>query len=72
MAEEFDTSRARARHEEVMSEVRRVRDTLEREIINYYPESPTSEAQSQEHAAGIRKYLRQAEDGIRSALSRLE
>ncbi len=72
MAEQtFDQERATRTNRELIAEAQRIRDLLSKEVIDYYWEAPTSEAEEREYHDGMRKFLRQAVERIDDLLRRL-
>lgn len=72
MADEFDSSAAARRHDDMMRQAQGIRDMLSRELIDYYYNSyPTSEDQERQQISGMRRYLQNARDRIGDLLDRL-
>lgn len=72
IAEEFDKEAARERHNEIIREAQRIRDGLNKDVIEYYYESyPESEEREREYRLGMRKYLDIAYERLRDLLNRL-
>lgn len=69
MADSFDTEAAARRHNEIITEVERIRDGLTRDVINYYYSDPMSEDEEKTKHDGIRKYLKIAYDEIYNLLN---
>jgi hypothetical protein len=68
MADEFDLSRAASEHRDLINRVTGIRDSLTREVIDYYYNDPTSEENAREKRTGMREYLRRAVREIDSLL----
>lgn len=72
MAEEFDKEEAGRRHDEYIREVQRIRDGLDKDVVEYYYNYyPDSEQEKREQNAGMRKYLDIAHDRIADLINRL-
>jgi hypothetical protein len=69
MADPFDKDLAAQRHNEIISEVERIRDGLTRDVINYYYNDPVSEEEEKAKHDGMRKYLKIASDEIYNLLN---
>jgi len=71
---DFDKAKANQRKDFLLNRVRKVRDLLEKDVINYYSDDYVeSEEEERKQRQGIRKYLRfayQELDGILDALDR--
>ncbi|MDR3642371.1 MAG: hypothetical protein P4L74_01955 [Candidatus Doudnabacteria bacterium] len=64
MADSFDKTLAAQRHQEIIREAERIRDSLTRDVIDYYYNSPLSEDEEKIQREGMRKYLKIASDNI--------
>ena len=64
MADEFDSSLAAEKHEAIISEVQRIRDSLTNDVINYYYHNPTTADEERAKREGMRKYLKIAYERI--------
>ncbi len=69
MPDSFDREAAAQRHNEIISEVVRIRDGLTKDVINYYYNDPVTEDEETAKREGIRKYLQIASDEIYSLLN---
>lgn len=69
MPDSFNRDAAAQRHNEIISEVERIRNGLTRDVINYYYSDPVTEDEETAKREGIRKYLRVASDEINSLLN---
>ena len=70
---DFDKSKANSRKEFLLNKVRKVRDLLEKDVINYYSDDYVeSEEEERKQRQGIRKYLRYAYQELDAILDELD
>lgn len=70
---EFNKQEANERRDGLLNRVRRVRDTLEKEVINYYSDDYVeSEEEESKQRRDIRKYLKFAYDDLDGILDDLD
>jgi hypothetical protein len=69
MADSFDTNLAGERHNEIIREVEKIRDSLSADVINYYYKDPISEDEEKTQHDGMRKYLKIASERINDLLN---
>ncbi len=67
---EYDTRAAKDRQRDILADVQGIRNTLTKEIIDYYwDRTPSSDRNEEENRSGIRKYLRVALSEIEDLLN---
>lgn len=71
MSDSFNVVRAKEKHDKVIREVKRIRDGLTQDVIDYYYQGPTTEDEEKEQQRGMQKYLEIAQDDIRNVLNQL-
>lgn len=72
MPEAFNSEEAKRWQDEYIREAQRIRDSLTRDVVDYYYDSyPDTEEKYQETVAGMKKYLRTAVEEINTLLDRL-
>lgn len=69
MSNIFNIEEAKHRHDDIIHEVKRIRDELSRDVIDYYYDDPISDEQEHNKREGMRKYLRIARDKIEALLN---
>jgi hypothetical protein len=69
MPDSFNKNLAAQRHNDIIREVERIRDSLTNDVINYYYSDPTSEDDEKTKHDGMRKYLQIAQNSIRDLLN---
>lgn len=64
MPDSFNIERAAEEHENIIREIQRIRDSISKDVIDYYYNNPETKEEEKTKREGMRKYLLQASERI--------